>query len=858
MKSFLGACNVYRRFVQGFATTAAPLSDMLKKDSEVDWDQPIEPDEQQQEAFETLKAHLTEPPILALPKPGRPYMIDCDASAYGIGAVLLQQQDEKKPTDWATVGYFSKTLSKEQRNYSASERECYAVVWAVLSLRPYLEGSHFIVRTDHSALRWMMTLNDPTGRLMRWRLRLLEFDYEVVYRPGRVHQVPDYLSRLERNDEYESDVDDELPTFPVGKPATVEDILHLVQVVTRRQTRQSRQAEKPIGVEVTPKPAGQGSGTGYELSPTAPRDAGEKVDEPSPSSNPIVKPFVRPKRVANADKERTWKDTSFLPLPDEAENDEDDERDLILDAHDILVAGRMEREGDDSVEIQHDEHEHELPAPLEREEILLEQRTDEFCQTIMAEQIGRKGSIFFEDDDGVLCRQNLREPGNDQVVLPKSLQARVLRLSHYHVQSGHPGQTRMHRRLRRKFYWPHMAADVATTVHECESCAKNRIRLMKQANKLKLFPATTPLECVAIDILGPLPKSKDGYRFILVVTDRFTKLTHAFPLKKIKADDVAVMFVNEWVFKYGAPEQLVSDNGPQFVSLLFQQVCKLLSINNAFTATYHPQTNGQAERFNRSLAAMLRCYVEDHPTEWPKYVRALCYAYNSSVHQSTSKTPFELVLTRAPPEFLLKHQPGRRASAPARDDYLDRLKIALGKARESLKAAQARYKKSFDRRVRHVRKLKQDDKVYLDVEMDGFKKDKLSHGVAGAFRVLEVDKDTNTVVIQRGDVVERVAMNRVVRAPASAEVDESGPDLRATAKDLEEKVTEGETWVMKKILGHRELDDGTLEFKVDWAGDWDPTWEPRAFLPEESISRYLVKLQKRARKAAQKNASPSA
>ena len=117
-------------------------------------------------------------------------MIDCDASQYGIGAVLLQQQDESKPTKWENVGYFSKTLSKEQRNFSATESECLAVVWAVLMLRPYLEGSHFIVSTYQNALRWMMTLNDPTGRLMRWRLRLLEFDYEIVYRPGRVHQVP--------------------------------------------------------------------------------------------------------------------------------------------------------------------------------------------------------------------------------------------------------------------------------------------------------------------------------------------------------------------------------------------------------------------------------------------------------------------------------------------------------------------------------------------------------------------------------------------------------------------------------------------------------------------------------------------
>ena len=106
-------------------------------------------------------------------------MVDCDASAYAVGAVLLQQQDEKDEKSWATIGYYSKTLTKEQRNYSASERECYAVVWSTLTLRPYLEGSHFKVRTDHNALKWMLTLNDPSGRLMRWRLRLMEYDYEM-------------------------------------------------------------------------------------------------------------------------------------------------------------------------------------------------------------------------------------------------------------------------------------------------------------------------------------------------------------------------------------------------------------------------------------------------------------------------------------------------------------------------------------------------------------------------------------------------------------------------------------------------------------------------------------------------------
>ena len=94
-------------------------------------------------------------------------MIDYDSSAYAVGAVLLQQQDEADEKKWATVGFYSKTLTKEQRNYSATERECYAVIWAVITLRPYLEGTEFKVRSDHNALKWMLTLNDPTGRLMR-------------------------------------------------------------------------------------------------------------------------------------------------------------------------------------------------------------------------------------------------------------------------------------------------------------------------------------------------------------------------------------------------------------------------------------------------------------------------------------------------------------------------------------------------------------------------------------------------------------------------------------------------------------------------------------------------------------------
>jgi len=111
-----------------------------------------------------------------------------------------------------------------------------------------------------------------------------------------------------------------------------------------------------------------------------------------------------------------------------------------------------------------------------------------------------------------------------------------------------------------------MAADTVSTVRECTQCSKNRLRLIRQVSPMRLFPPTKPLECVAIDILGPLPTSKAGHKFLLVMTDRFSKLTQVTPLKRIKTLDVARAFVNDWVFKYGAPDSLVSDNGSQFVA----------------------------------------------------------------------------------------------------------------------------------------------------------------------------------------------------------------------------------------------------------------------------------------------------
>ena len=174
MRSLLGACKVYRRFVKGFAKIAHPLTDMTHKDSDPDF---YNPTEAQLQAFDNRKKCMIAPPILALPRHGQPYMINTDASAYQLGCTLLQEHEESN--DWRPVEYWSYSLSDSERNYRATERACFAVLWAVCTLRTYVEGTKFPVQTCHYALRWLMSLTESSGRLIRWRLRPAEYEFTI-------------------------------------------------------------------------------------------------------------------------------------------------------------------------------------------------------------------------------------------------------------------------------------------------------------------------------------------------------------------------------------------------------------------------------------------------------------------------------------------------------------------------------------------------------------------------------------------------------------------------------------------------------------------------------------------------------
>ena len=148
VRSFLGLRNVYRKFVKDFTKIATPLNKKLNKGQPTKWESLTD---EEMTAFETLKDKLVKPPILTLPKANRPLILDTDACDHQLGCVLLQKQEDAKT--WLPLGFWSRTLSSAEKNYDTTNKECLAVVWAVLSLRPYLEGTRFLIRTDHDALK---------------------------------------------------------------------------------------------------------------------------------------------------------------------------------------------------------------------------------------------------------------------------------------------------------------------------------------------------------------------------------------------------------------------------------------------------------------------------------------------------------------------------------------------------------------------------------------------------------------------------------------------------------------------------------------------------------------------------------
>lgn len=185
VRSFLGLASYYRRFIKKFSDVAKPLTALTQKDCPFTWT------EECAAAFTTLKERLTTAPILSYPRIGVKFLLDTDASKFGIGAVLSQEKDDKE----VVTAYASRTLNRAEQNYCVTRRELLAIVTFLKHFRHYLYGQEVTVRTDHGALTWLMQFKNPEGQLARWLEVVSQYRLTLIHRPGRVHMNADGLSR---------------------------------------------------------------------------------------------------------------------------------------------------------------------------------------------------------------------------------------------------------------------------------------------------------------------------------------------------------------------------------------------------------------------------------------------------------------------------------------------------------------------------------------------------------------------------------------------------------------------------------------------------------------------------------------
>ncbi|CAB5212107.1 unnamed protein product [Rhizophagus irregularis] len=200
VRSFLGLCSYYRRFIKDFSKIAKPLHNLTKKDEKFEWKK------EQQEAFDILRTKLTENPILVYPDFDKEFILITDGSKMGLGAVLAQMNEENKE---AVIAYASRSTVGAEKNYPPTELECLAVFWGIKHFQKYLVGRKFIVITDHAALKGLTDGKEQTGRRARWVMKLQQFDFKVVHRSGKKIKNADALSRLRFEENINDDIEDD-------------------------------------------------------------------------------------------------------------------------------------------------------------------------------------------------------------------------------------------------------------------------------------------------------------------------------------------------------------------------------------------------------------------------------------------------------------------------------------------------------------------------------------------------------------------------------------------------------------------------------------------------------------------------
>ena len=289
-----------------------------------------------------------------------------------------------------------------------------------------------------------------------------------------------------------------------------------------------------------------------------------------------------------------------------------------------------------------------------------------------------------------------------QLVVPKAYRSRALAGCHDDV--GHQGRMRTLSLLRERFFWPGMQAEAMQHVLKCTRCLRRKTP--SHVAPLQPIHVTQPLDLVHMDYLS-LEPSKGNIENVLVITDHFTRYALAYPSKTQTAQATARILWDNFICHYGFPEKFISDQGRNFESDLIKELCKIAGVKKLHTTPYHPQGNGQFERFNSTLCNMLGTLSEEEKSDWKSYLGCMTHAYNCTKHASTTYSPYYLMFGRHPRlpidvEFgLPKSNSGDNSSKSRYVQKLRRrLNYAFQKATRVANQQANKYKSSYDKSIK--------------------------------------------------------------------------------------------------------------------------------------------------------------
>ena len=494
---------------------------------------------------------------------------------------------------------------------------------------------------------------------------------------------------------------------------------------------------------------------------------------------------------------------------------------------------------------------------------------------------------YYLDWDGLLC--HIWTPGKgrlttpcSQLVVPAALRHEILLSVHDSpLGRGHLGVHKTYEKVRERYYWRGLFADVQHWCISCVHCAMKKSPKNRPKTPLLPIPVEGPFNMIGVDAVDPFSVTKSGNRYLIVYTDYLTKWPECFAVPTIDAPVVADLLVNEIIRRHGAPHKLLSDRGTNFRSKLIHEVCLLVNIEKVNTTAFHPQCDGLTERFNQTLVHTLSQYVSASQDDWDRHIPAALFAYRTSPNEITGESPFMLLYGRKPrlpcDVSLLKPTDVSASIRDHRARIIQHIEEVQRLAQINLQRAQQRMKDYYDRDATSTA-YAIGDKVWVNTQKTkrGLSR-KLLFSWRGPYTIVAQTSPVNYVLraadnrrIATTGYVSRVKSyvdpaSRPIRCPPE-DVDDSflpenelpadsfppaqistptATDLPPTNSNPDHmsvdepptdtgSQTDCNIYTVEKIVRQR-LYKGKPQFEVKWRGHRETTWEPLENILDPSL-----------------------